>query len=96
MQVRIRPSHRILDVVIQHVEATILNLDTPPDGGLDAQEGDLELVDLFGVGGLMRSLPPRLPLFFFPLPDVEARAGCGSGSLTHAQTVWIPILRLTT
>jgi len=50
VEMGIAPSHCCLNVVVERIELAIRNLDPSPDSGLDAQEGDLELID--GLGGL--------------------------------------------
>ena len=56
VQMRVRPAHRRLDVLVELVQGAVLGLDSPPDRRFDALQRDLELVDCCGRGLRLRLL----------------------------------------
>jgi hypothetical protein len=48
MEMRVRPSHGGLKVLVQLIDRAVLNLDPPPNQGFEVQQRDFELVKTFG------------------------------------------------
>lgn len=51
VKVAVVPPHRCLDLVMEVMEIAVGKLDSSPDLGLDAEQGQLELVDGGGLLG---------------------------------------------
>ena len=78
VEVAVVPTHRLLDVEVEFMELAVRDLDPPPDLGLDAEEGQLELVD--GVCWLLRGsfLGELLGSLFLGHDGCRRRQECGT------------------
>src|SRR5207248_3130551 len=68
VQVRVRPAHRRLNVLVQLVERAVLNLNSPPDRRMAVEQRDLELVNerrwiaaVDGLCGCFEDVPEGVP-----------------------------------